>query len=95
MKVTTRKLNAGRYAVVVDGKATHLLIEKGDAPKYRERQEWCIGVLGGEGVYPHWVSCDQTSLSGAVSTIRTILDACQPIEPVFRESFAAIRNTNT
>lgn len=72
MNVTTKKLAAGRYAVFVDGAETNLVIEKGDAPKFRCRQEWQICVRRGhDDLRP--LTFDQASLEGAVNTIRTIL----------------------
>lgn len=78
MKVTTKKIEAGRYAVFIDGATTKLVIEKGDPPKYRGRQEWTIGIQRAPNdVWP--LACDQNGLEGAVNTIAAILDSVPDI----------------
>lgn len=80
MKVTTKKRNAGQYAVLVDGHETTLVIEKGADPKYRHQQEWSICVDRGAHLDP--LCDDQRGLSMAVGTIEAILAACQIKERV-------------
>lgn len=42
MKLTTKRIEAGKYHVLRDGKATNLLIERGDAPRWGTHQEWWV-----------------------------------------------------
>lgn len=72
MNVSTKKMEAGRYRVMVDGTPTKLVIEKGEAPKYRHEQEWCIGIEMAPGNVSY-LSFDQRGLAGAVNTIRAII----------------------
>lgn len=46
-----RKIEAGRYEVV----GTRLTIEKGDAPKWGESQEWHVMAPDHEGRQWEWV----------------------------------------
>lgn len=81
MKITTKKLSAGKYAVLVDGRETRLVIERGDAPRYGHRQEWSIGVVRENG-FMDPLADDQNGLHGAVNTIAQILAACAVLETV-------------
>lgn len=40
MKFTTRKISAGKYALIVDGRESPMTIEKGSPAKYYEVQQW-------------------------------------------------------
>lgn len=73
MKLSTKKLDAGKYAVLVNGRETALVIEKGDPPKYRQGQEWCIGVAHDGHV--HYLVYDQKGKALALETIAKILAA--------------------
>lgn len=42
MILSTRKLQPGEYAVLLDKRETELLIVKGDPPKYRQPQMWDV-----------------------------------------------------
>ena len=42
MKLTTKKIDTSRYAVLADGRATGLYISKGLPAKYRDVQEWDV-----------------------------------------------------
>lgn len=77
MEISTKKLEAGRYAVLVDGRETRLIIQRGDAPKYRQQQEWAIGVLVPSETYPRWLCGDQRSLQGSVETLHAIMSEIQ------------------
>ena len=80
MKVTTKNMGNGRYVVFVDGQQTNLVIEKGEAAKFRCRQEWCIGIMRGD--HPDWLIYDQPGLGNATATIRAILCAGLEIQRV-------------
>jgi hypothetical protein len=74
--ITTKKIEAGRYAVLINGNKTDLIIQKGDTPKYRENQEWCISRKHADGWF-QILAGDQSSLIGAVNTLRVIYSALQ------------------
>jgi hypothetical protein len=76
MIVTAKKITAGSYQVNVDGRLTKLLIEKGDTPKYRERQEWDVLLLQDDGE-KSFLCGEQRSLEHAIGMISKILKACQ------------------
>ena len=73
MRLTTKKLDAGLYAIVNDGRRTSIVIGKGEPPKYRCRQEWHIGVVYNS--HTEWLVDEQQSLEGAVSTVSQLLTA--------------------
>lgn len=73
MKLTTKKLTDGRYAVIVDGRETALVIERGEAPKYRQGQEWAIGVMRGGDI--RYLTYDQRGKALALETVARILEA--------------------
>lgn len=77
MKITTKKISNGRYAVLADGKQTTIITERGNPPKYRNPQEWSIGVLRGEDDIA-WLTHDQIGLSGSVHTVSMLLNAGLP-----------------
>lgn len=70
MKVSAVKIEAGLYRVVIDGRATDLLIGKGQPPKYGHPQLWEVGRRVGDDI--RWIVGDQRGLANALDTIRTI-----------------------
>ena len=73
MNVTTHKISAGLYAVLVDGRATSIVIAKAGPARYRQVQNWEIGVrVAGQ---TSWLTGDQSSLEAARDTVRQILHA--------------------
>lgn len=75
MDVKAKKLEAGLYRVVVDGRDTSLVIAKGTPPKYRNPQFWEIGRRVGDRT--DWLCGDQHGLDGALATIKAIMSASQ------------------
>jgi hypothetical protein len=73
MNLTTKKLPGGVYRVYIDGKATGIVIDKGESPKFGYLQEWEIGVLGDGDI--RWLIGDQRGKAMALETITLLLKA--------------------
>lgn len=70
MKITTRRLEPGKYLVLKDGKPTNVMIEKGDKPNWGCRQEWWVCPADDNGsVYFKTHGKDQ-----AVGIVRCLID---------------------
>ena len=70
MKLTTKKIDTSRYAVLADGKPTGLYISKGLPAKYRDVQEWDVCR---ESDYRYLYSCKGLGL--CVETMQTVVSA--------------------
>ena len=76
IQISTRKMPNERYRVLVNGKQTSMVVEKSDRPKYRERQEWSIGIQsGGDLEKVSWLCYDQPGKLAAMETVRRIIEA--------------------
>lgn len=73
MKIGKLKLDAGRYRITANGRATSLVAAKGDPPKFGMRQGWDLGVET-EGEVT-WIAYDLPSLDAVLQAVATIKDA--------------------
>lgn len=77
MKISTKNLGDGRYAVSIDGRETRIIIERGEPPKYRQPQEWCVGVHRGSADRDdvEWLSYDAKGKANALRVVDAIIIA--------------------
>lgn len=72
MNVTKRRHPTG-WQVVINGRPSELFIRKGNPPRYRERQMYCVMNGAGDGFL-----FEARSVSAAISIIATVLAAQSP-----------------
>lgn len=76
----SRKIKDGLYRVTVGGCDTRLVIGRGDPPKYRQRQEWHVGVMEEGREHPRWLFGGVHGLGEALEAVATLHAAMSAIQ---------------
>lgn len=71
MKISVKRMGAGNYAVLADGKHTRITIIKGDPPRFGNPQMWEAAIDDD----PFWAPTQAPSMRGVAANLQGIIDA--------------------